>query len=187
MKDKTEGYQERIDKLFVILHNRFEKNSHRHPGLEWEQVQTKLENNPDKLWSINEMEETGGEPDVIAWDKTKGEYTFCDCSSESPKGRRSLCYDQEALESRKKHQPENSVVALASEMGVELLSEEQYRCLQQLGDFDTKTSSWLRTPADIRALGGAIFGDRRFGRVFIYHNGADSYYGARGFRGLLKV
>ncbi len=187
MNNKTKLPQERVDELLDILKKRFEKNSHRHANVKWEQVQTKLEKNPDKLWSLNEMEETGGEPDVIAWDKKTGEYTFCDCSPERPKGRRSLCYDQEALESRKKHPPKNSAMTLASEMGIELLTEEQYQELQQLGEFDAKTSSWLKTPADVRSHGGAIFGDRRFGRVFIYHNGADSYYGARGFRALLKV
>jgi hypothetical protein len=187
MESKPNRPQKRTDELFEILRNRFEKNLHRHPGLEWEQIQAKLETSPAKRWSLNEMEETGGEPDVIGWDEKTSEWIFCDCSPESPKGRRSLCYDQEALESRKQHKPRNSAVGLASEMGLELLTEEQYRELQQLGNFDTKTSSWVKTPADVRSHGGAIFGDRRFGRVFIYHNGADSYYGARGFRGLLRV
>ncbi|MBE8719429.1 DUF4256 domain-containing protein [Sphingobacterium pedocola] len=179
--------QERILELFQVLHTRFEKNMDRHQGLEWCKIQTKLENNNEKLWSINEMEETGGEPDVIGYDAKTDEFIFCDCATESPKGRRSVCYDHDALESRKEHKPKNSAVGMASEMGIELLTEEQYRELQQLGKFDTKTSSWVATPADIRELGGAIFGDWRFGRVFIYHNGAESYYGARGFRGLLRV
>lgn len=179
--------QERILELFQVLHTRFEKNMDRHHGLEWREIQIKLESNIEKLWSINEMEETGGEPDVIGYDAKTDEFIFCDCATESPKGRRSVCYDHDALESRKEHKPKNSAVGMASEMGIELLTEEQYRELQQLGKFDTKTSSWVATPADIRELGGAIFGDWRFGRVFIYHNGAESYYGARGFRGLLRV
>lgn len=187
MNNKTKIPTERVDELFDILKKRFEQNSDRHRDLEWTAIQSKLESHPGKLWSLNEMEETGGEPDVISRDEKTGEYIFCDCSPESPKGRRSLCYDQEALESRKKHPPKNSALSLADEMGVDLLTEEQYQQLQLLGEFDTKTSSWLKTPDDVRSLGGAIFGDRRFGRVFIYHNGADSYYGARGFRGLLRV
>lgn len=166
---------------------RFEKNKNRHKGIEWAKVQARLEANPVKLWSLNQMEYSGGEPDVISFDKKTGEYTFCDCSSETPKGRRSICYDHEALESRKEHKPANSAVQMTDDMGIELLTEEEYRELQKLGPFDTKTSSWLKTPAAIRKLGGAIFGDFRFGRVFIYHNGAESYYAARGFRGLLKV
>ena len=178
---------ERIDELFKILRSRFEKHKNRHKGLNWPEIQTKLESNPIKLWSLNEMEETGGEPDVIGFDKETNEYIFCDCSNESPKGRRSLCYDHEAWESRKKHKPKNSAVEMAAEMGIDLMTEEQYYDLQKLGTFDTKTSSWLATPAEVREPGGAIFGDHRFGRVFIYHNGAESYYGARGFRGILRV
>jgi len=179
--------RERIDELFKILRSRFEKHKNRHKGLNWPEIQTKLESNPIKLWSLNEMEETGGEPDVIGFDKETNEYIFCDCSNESPKGRRSLCYDHEAWESRKKHKPKNSAVEMAAEMGIDLMTEEQYYDLQKLGTFDTKTSSWLATPAEVREPGGAIFGDHRFGRVFIYHNGAESYYGARGFRGILRV
>ncbi|MBX9448855.1 MAG: DUF4256 domain-containing protein [Taibaiella sp.] len=155
----------------------------RHPGISWEEYKSRLEKNPGKLWSVNEMEETGGEPDVIAGDQYTKELTICDCSPETPKGRRSLCYDQEALESRKEHKPKHSAIGMAADMGIELLTEQEYLELQALGDFDNKTSSWLLTPAEQRDLGGAIFGDRRFGRVFIYHNGAESYYGARGFRG----
>lgn len=175
------------NELFQTLQERFEKNIGRHKGLKWDKIQVRLEANPEKLWSLDEMEATGGEPDVVGLDKKTGEYIFFDCSEESPKGRRSLCYDREALESRKAHKPENSALDVATEMGIELLTEEQYHALQQLGTFDTKTSSWLKTPADVRSLGGAIFGDWRFGRVFIYHNGAESYYGARGFRGVLTV
>jgi hypothetical protein len=159
----------------------------RHKGIEWSKVQAKLEANSEKLWSLNEMEETGGEPDVVGFEKKKGEYIFYDCSAESPKDRRSLCYDDEALASRKEHKPEDSAVNMAAAMGIELLTEEQYRQLQQLGNFDTKTSSWVQTPAAIRKLGGALFCDRRYDTVFLYHNGAESYYAARGFRGLLKV
>lgn len=177
----------RIEELLRILQKRFEKNSNRHKKMDWASIQDRLEASPEKLWSLNEMEETGGEPDVIGYDKKTEEYLFCDCSAESPKGRRSLCYDQEALESRKEHKPKNSAVGLASEMGIELLTEEQYHELQTLGKFDTKTSSWIATPTSVRELGGGIFGDWRFGRVFIYHNGAESYYGSRGFRGLLRV
>ncbi len=175
------------EELLGVLKARFEKNMNRHEGLKWAKVQAKLEANPEKLWSLNEMERTGGEPDVVSHDKTSGEYTFCDCSAESPKGRRSLCYDGEALESRKEHKPKNSVMDMADAMGIELLTEEQYRELQQFGDFDTKTSSWVKTPSEIRTLGGAIFCDRRYNTVFMYHNGAESYYAARGFRGLLRV
>lgn len=178
---------EQCEKLTSILKARFEKNMNRHKDLEWAKIQAKLEADPAKLWSLDEMEITGGEPDVIDFNQKTGEYIFCDCSEESPKDRRSLCYDREALNSRKANKPENSVVDLAAEMRIELLSEEQYQELQQLGNFDLKTSSWLKTPSDVRKSGGAIFGDRRFGRVFVYHNGADSYYAARGFRGLLKV
>ena len=173
--------------LIGTLKLRFEQNMARHPGLDWGQVQTKLVENPGKLWSLNEMERTGGEPDVVGQDQSTGEYIFYDCSAESPEGRRSLCYDQEALESRKKFKPENSAIDLAAAMGIELLTEDQYQMLQKLGVFDTKTSSWLKTPDGIRALGGAIFGDFRYGRVFVYHNGADSYYAARGFRGSLRI
>ena len=173
--------------LFKILKARFEKNSNRHKGIQWDEVQAKLEANPEKLWSLNEMEITGGEPDVVSYDKKTGEYFFYDCSPESPKGRRSICYDHEALESRKEHKPENSAVEMAADMGIELLTEEQYRELQQLGNFDMKTSSWVKTPADIRKLGGALFCDRRYDHVFLYHNGAESYYAARAFRGSLRV
>lgn len=173
--------------LFTILKGRFEENMNRHKGLKWTEVQKKLEANTDKLWSLNEMEQTGGEPDVVGFDKETGEYLFFDCSAESPDGRRSVCYDREGLESRKAHKPDNTAIDMANEMGIELLTEEQYRELQKLGEFDTKTSSWLKTPDDVRKLGGAIFGDFRFGRVFIYHNGAQSYYGARGFRGILRI
>ena len=179
--------QERIDELFKILRTRFVNNMNRHDGLEWPKIQTILEASPGKLWSLNEMEETGGEPDVVGYDKKTGVYIFYDCSAESPKDRRSVCYDDDALESRKEHKPKNSAIGMAAEMGIELLTEEQYRELQQLGKFDTKTSSWIVTPPNIRELGGAIFGDRRFGRVFVYHNGAESYYAARGFRGSLRV
>lgn len=179
--------QQQKEELLKTLQTRFEKNLNRHKDLEWKKIQEKLEANPEKLWSLNEMEETGGEPDVIKYDKTTDEYVFYDCSAESPKGRRSVCYDPEALESRKQHKPKHSAIGMAAEMGIELLTEEQYHELQQLGKFDTKTSSWIATPADVRALGGAIFGDWRYGKTFIYHNGAESYYGARGFRACLKV
>lgn len=187
MSNKVKLPQERIKELFKILQTRFEKNMSRHKGFEWSKIQTKLETNPQKLWSLNEMEETGGEPDVVGYDKKTGEYIFYDCSTESPKGRRSVCYDQEALESRKEHKPKNSAIGMAVEMGIEVLTEEQYRELQKFGKFDTKTSSWIVTPTGIRELGGAIFGDWRYGNVFIYHNGAESYYAARGFRGSLRV
>jgi hypothetical protein len=178
---------EKREELFKSLKARFEKNMNRHEELEWAKVEAKLTANVEKLWSLNEMEATGGEPDVVGYAKETDEYTFYDCSKESPKGRRSLCYDLEALESRKKHKPENNAIDMATAMGIELLTEEQYRELQKLGDFDMKSSSWVQTPSDIRELGGAIFCDYRFGHVFVYHNGADSYYAARGFRGLLKV
>ena len=177
--------------LLNILKARFEKNMNRHKGIEWAKVQAKLEANTEQLWSLNEMERTGGEPDVVGHDKKTGEYIFYDCSAESPKGRRSLCYDHEALESRKEHKPENSATEMAADMGIELLTEEQYRELQSRqmagGNFDTKTSSWIITPADIRKLGGALFCDCRYNTVFVYHNGAESYYAARGFRGSLRV
>lgn len=179
--------QDQHKELLKTLKARFEKNKNRHKGIDWVNVQARLEANPAKLWSLSQMEQSGGEPDVISFDKKTGEYTFCDCSAETPKGRRSICYDHEALESRKEHKPANSAVQMAEDMGIELLSEEQYHALQKLGPFDTKTSSWLKTPTAIRKLGGAIFGDYRFGRVFIYHNGAESYYGVRGFRGILQV
>jgi hypothetical protein len=178
---------EQRDELLRVLKTRFEKNMSRHKGIEWAKVQAKLEAHAEKLWSLNEMEITGGEPDVVGHDKKTGEYVFYDCSAESPKGRRSICYDHHALEARKEHKPENSAIEMASDMGIEILTEEQYRELQQLGKFDTKTSSWVKTPADIRKLGGAIFCDFRYGTVFIYHNGAESYYAARGFRGSLRV
>lgn len=175
------------EKLLGELKARFEKNRQRHPGIEWAKVQARLEAHPEKLWSLHAMEITGGEPDVVGYAAEMGEYMFYDCAAESPKGRRSLCYDREALDFRKKNKPQDSAVNMADAMGIELLTEEQYRALQQLGKFDTKTSSWLKTPAQIRELGGAIFGDRRYNHVFIYHNGAESYYAARGFRGWLKV
>lgn len=173
--------------LLNILQARFAKNMHRHKGLKWPEIQAKLEAHPTKLRSLNEMEKTGGEPDVTDYDKTTGEYIFCDCSAESPKGRRSICYDRAALDARKEHKPANSALDMAAAMGIELLTEEQYRVLQELEKFDTKTSGWLKTPDNIRKLGGAIFGDCRYDHVFIYHNGADSYYAARGFRGMLRV
>lgn len=175
------------EELLSTLKNRFDKNMKRHKGLQWAKVQAKLEANPDKLWSLHEMESTGGEPDVVGHDKKSGEYIFFDCSEETPKGRRSICYDREGLESRKEHRPDNNAIDLAKAMGIELLTEDEYRELQLLGEFDLKTSSWLHTPAAIRKLGGAIFGDRRYDNVFIYHNGAQSYYAARGFRGSLRV
>lgn len=175
------------EELIKTLKARFEKHMERHQGIAWEKVQAKLESNPFKLFSINEMEETGGEPDVIAYDKKSDEYIFCDCSAESPKGRRSYCYDRKALDARKEHKPANSVMEVAAEMGIELLTEQEYRHLQTIGKFDTKTSSWVKTPEEIRKHGGAIFCDRRYETVFMYHNGADSYYAARGFRGLLRV
>jgi len=175
------------EELLNLLSVRFEKNKSRHKGIAWAKVQAKLEASPEKLWSLDEMENTGGEPDVVAYDAKTEEYIFFDCAAETPKGRRSLCYDYEALASRKEHKPENNVVDMAAAMGIELLTEAQYRELQQLGNFDLKTSSWLQTPANIRALGGAIFGDRRYDTVFVYHNGAQSYYAARAFRGSLRV
>jgi hypothetical protein len=173
--------------LLKILQTRFEKNMARHKGIDWEKVKTKLEKSPEKLWSLEEMEITGGEPDVIGFDKKTNEFIFCDCSEESPKGRRSFCYDQDALNSRKEHKPKNSAMKMAADMGIGILNEEQYRDLQKLGEFDTRSSSWIETPALIRKLGGALFCDRRYNTVFVYHNGAESYYAARGFRGLLMV
>ncbi len=178
---------EQREELLRTLKARFEKNTNRHKGVEWAKVQAKLQANPEKLWSLNEMEKTGGEPDVVGHDKEAGEYIFYDCSAESPKGRRSVCYDREGLESRKEHKPEDSAIDMAAAMGIELLTEEQYRELQKLGNFDTKTSSWVKTPSDIRKLGGALFCDRRYDTVFAYHNGAESYYAARAFRGSLRV
>ncbi len=185
--NKKELLPERREELLKSLKDRFEKNMNRHKSLKWSEVQAKLETNPEKLWSLNEMERTYGEPDTIGNDNKTGEYIFYDCSEDSPKGRRSFCYDRKGLESRKENKPENNAVDMASDMGIEILTEEQYRELQKLGNFDTKTSSWIKTPDDIRKLGGAIFADFRYGKVFIYHNGAESYYAARGFRGLLKV
>lgn len=175
------------DELLGILKTRFEKNPGRHKGLEWAKLRARLEAAPEKLWSLGEMESTGGEPDVVGHDQKTGEYIFFDCSPESPKGRAGVCYDREGLESRKEHKPKNNAVDMAAAMGVELLTADEYHELQKLGEFDIKTSSWVKAPAEIRALGGALFGDRRYGRVFIYHNGAQSYYGARGFRASLRV
>ena len=185
--NKKELSPEQHEELLRALKARFEKNTNRHKGLEWAKVQAKLEANPEKLWSLNEMERTGGEPDVVGHDKKTGEYIFYDCSDESPHGRRSLCYDREALDSRKEHKPKNNVLDMAAAMGIELLTEEQYRELQKFGNFDMKTSSWIITPSEIRKLGGAIFADFRYNHVFVYHNGAESYYAARGFRGSLRV
>src|SRR6478736_563071 len=184
---KKELSAEQREELLGTLRARFEKNMNRHKVLEWAKVKAKLEANAEKLWSLNEMERTGGEPDVVGHDKRTGEYIFFDCSGESPKGRRSVCYDREALESRKEHKPEDNAIEMAAAMGIEVLTEEQYRELQKLGNFDTKTSSWVKTPSDIRKLGGALFCDRRYDTVFVYHNGAESYYAARGFRGSLRV
>ncbi len=175
------------EKLLKTLKTRFEKNAHRHQGMEWAKVEAKLTANTEKLWSLNEMENTGGEPDIVGYDKKTNEFAFFDCAEETPKGRRSVCYDTEALESRKEHKPKDSAMNMAETMGIEMLTEEQYRELQKLGEFDLKTSSWVKTPAGIRKLGGALFCDRRFDTVFLYHNGAESYYAARGFRGVLKV
>ena len=175
------------EELVLALEARFEKNMNRHKGIEWAKVEARLKANNEKLWSLNEMERTGGEPDVVGLDKKTGKYIFYDCSAESPNGRRSVCYDHEALESRKEHKPKNSAIGMAAEMGIEILTEEEYRELQKLGKFDTKTSSWIETPADIRKLSGAIFCDYRYDTVFLYHNGAESYYAARGFRGSLQV
>lgn len=185
--NKKELSLEQREELFKALKARFEDNMNRHKDLEWAKVQAKLDDNTEKLWSLHEMERTGGEPDVVDHDKKKDEYIFYDCSAESPKGRRSVCYDREALESRKKHKPENNAIDMATAMGIDLLTEEQYRALQKLETFDRKTSSWVQTPSDIRELSGALFCDWRFGHVFLYHNGADSYYGSRGFRGSFRV
>jgi hypothetical protein len=185
--NKKELSLKQREELLKTLKSRFEKNRNRHKDFEWAKVQAKLEANPEKLWSLNEMEASGGEPDVVAYDKKTDEYIFYDCSAESPKDRRSLCYDDEALASRKEHKPEDSAINMATDMGIEILTEEQYRELQKLGNFDTKTSSWVKTPSEIRKLGGAIFCDRRYDHVFVYHNGAESYYAARGFRGLLRI
>jgi len=187
MKNKKELTPEQGEALFRTLKERFEKNMNRHQGLEWSTIQAKLEAHPEKLWSLNEMEETGGEPDVVTHDKKTGETIFYDCSAESPKGRRSLCYDREALNSRKENKPVTSAIDMATTMGIELLSEEHYHQLQELGNFDMKTSSWVKTPNEIRKRGGAVFCDRRYDHVFLYHNGAESYYAARGFRGSLRV
>lgn len=187
MENKKFLAPEKIEKLIQILEKRFKKNMNRHQGLNWSDLQKKLDATPGKLWSLNEMEKTGGEPDVVGFDNNTGEYIYYDCSAESPNGRRSLCYDREALESRKEHKPENSALYLAASIGIELLSEAQYRELQKLGDFDMKTSSWIVTPSKVRILGGALFADFRYGQTFVYHNGASSYYAARGFRGFLKV
>ena len=186
MSTKELSPEQRYELLSALM-TRFEKNMNRHKGLEWAKVQAKLEANTEKLWSLNEMERTGSEPDIVGFDEKTGEYVFYDCSVESPKGRRSFCYDRKALESRKEHKPENSAVDVAASMGIELLAEEEYRELQKLGNFDTKTSSWIQTPAAIRKLGGALFSDRRYDHVFVYHNGAQSYYAARAFRGALWV
>src|SRR6266705_717393 len=185
--NKKDLLPEERDQLLPTLKARFEKNKNRHKGVEWAKVLAKLEAKAEKLWSLNEMEITGGEPDVVGHDKKTGEYIFYDCSAESPKGRRSFCYDCEALESRKEHKPENNALDMAAAMGIELLTEEQYRELQKMGDFDTKTSSWVKTPSGFRKLGGALFCDRRYDTVFVYHNGAESYYAARAFRGSLRV
>ncbi len=187
ISNKKELSPEQRKELLKALKARFEKNVNRHKGLEWVKVQAKLEAHTEKLWSLNEMERTGGEPDVVAHDKKTGEYIFYDCSAESPNGRRSICYDREALEARKEFKPKDSAITMAAAMGVEILTEEQYLELQNLGNFDTKTSSWVKTPSDIRKLGGALFADRRYGHVFVYHNGAESYYAARAFRGSLRV
>jgi hypothetical protein len=185
--NKKELSLKQREELLTALKTRFERNLNRHKGLDWAKVHARLEANPEKLWSLSEMERTGGEPDVVGQDKKSGEFVFMDCSAQSPKGRVSFCYDREALDSRKEHKPKNCVMDMATAMGIELLTEEEYFALQKLGEFDTKSSSWVKTPTDIRKLGGAIYGDRRYGRVFVGHNGAESYYGGRGFRGSLRV
>ena len=187
MRNKKKITQGESEKLLQTLKSRFEKNMNRHKGLEWASIQARLKLNSEKLWSLNEMESTGGEPDIVEFDKKTGEYIFFDCSAESPIGRRSFCYDREGLESRKEHQPENNAIDMAASMGIEMLTEEQYRTLQQVGNFDSKTSSWIKTPAAIRKLGGALFCDRRYNTVFVYHNGAQSYYAGRAFRGSLRI
>lgn len=187
IENKKELSPEQRDEIIKVLKTRFEKNRNRHPNLEWTKIQSKLETNTEKLWSLYEMERTGGEPDVVGHDTKADEYIFYDCVTESPKGRRSFCYDRQALESRKEHKPQNNVIDIATAMGIEILTEEQYRELQKLGDFDTKTSSWIKTPDEIRKLGGALFADFRYGKVFVYHNGAESYYAARAFRGSLRI
>lgn len=187
MSTKKKLSSSQREELFKVLKARFEKNMNRHKGLDWAKVQARLEVKADKLWSLDEMERTGGEPDVVGHDKKTGEYIFYDCSAETPKDRKNICYDHEALESRKEHKPKDSAINMAAEMGIEVLTEEQYRELQKLGSFDTKTSSWIVTPPDIRELGGALFGDRRYNNVFVYHNGASSYYSSRAFRGALRV
>ena len=187
VKSKKEITPEQQQELLQVLKSRFEKNMNRHPGIEWANVQKNLKSNPGSLWSLYEMEKTGGEPDVIGLNAQTGQYIFCDCAAESPVGRRSLCYDREAHEARKEHKPVNNALDMAAAMGIELLTEDEYLALQKLGNFDLKTSSWLKTPDTVRSLGGALFGDKRYGRVFIYHNGAQSYYAARGFRGSIKV
>lgn len=187
MKNKPQLSTEQQEELIKILKTRFEKNPKRHDNINWEDIQKKLESNPEKLWSLNEMERTEGEPDVVGYDEKSDEYLFIDCSAESQKGRRSLCYDRKALDSRKDNKPANNAIDLANEIGIEILNEEQYRELQTLGNFDLKTSSWVKTPDDIRKLGGAVFCDKRYNTVFLYHNGAESYYAARGFRGVLRV
>jgi len=187
MENKKDLLTEQREELIGTLKARFEKNMNRHQGLEWDKLKTRLENNTEKLWSLSEMERTGGEPDVVAYDEATGEYIFYDCSAESPAGRRSLCYDRKALDGRKENKPANNVIDIAAAMGIELLTEKQYRELQKAGKYDAKTSNWILTPPEIRNLGGAIFADFRYGNVFVYHNGADSYYAARGFRGSLRV
>jgi len=187
MQANKELSPEQRERLLSTLKTRFERNMQRHQGLEWANVQAKLEANPEKLWSLNEMERTGGEPDVVGHDPQTGEYIFFDCSAQSPKGRRSTCFDRQGQEARKEHRPEHNAVDMAADMGIELLTEDQYRALQKLGEFDTKTSSWVQTPAEIRELGGALFCDRRYNHVFVYHNGAQSYYGSRAFRGSLRI
>ena len=187
MASKKELTKTQTTELLQLLKERFDKNMGRHIGIEWKDIESKLKTNPSKLWSLNEMEKTGGEPDVVLFDKKSNQFVFCDCSAESPAGRRSYCYDKAALDARKENKPKHSAVAMAEEMGIKILTEEQYRALQKLGKFDLKTSSWVFTPPEIRNLGGAIFCDRRYDKVFVYHNGAESYYAARGFRGMIEI